>query len=221
MASLPDHLAAKPAGRRRLPAEVLAEHQRRRVIAASIEVFAKRGYRATTIDQIVAASKVGVGSFYSLFDGKEDCFLHAYDWIVAEGRARIAAAVPAEASPPEQLCAALVAILDQIAAQPLAARIVLVEAQTAGPRGLARYEETLDALAPVLRRCRQGSPVAAELPAGLERATVGGLVWFLSQRVALGETESLRSALPDVLDIVLAPYLGEAEAERLLAAAAA
>jgi len=88
----------RPVGRTKLPREVMKSHRRERVLDAATEVFAKRGYPATTVDRIVAAGKVGVGSFYAHFDGKEDCFLAVYDRIVADARERISAAIPPDAS---------------------------------------------------------------------------------------------------------------------------
>lgn len=204
-----------PVGRDRLPREVLAEHQRDRVLTAAIEIFAKRGYQGTTVDHIVSAARIGVGSFYSLFEGKEDCFLAAYDRIVAAGRERIAASLPDGGQWPEQLAAALRTLLELIEAQPLAARIALVEVQTAGSTALAHHERNLEEVAGLLRRGREHSPVAAELPETLEFATVGGFTWFLQQRIAAGETAVAGKLLPEVLEIVAEPYLGEASTAEL------
>ncbi len=214
---MPEHLQATPVGRRRLSPKVVAEHQRDRILAAAIEVIAKRGYNATTVDHIVSAAGIGVGSFYDLFDNKEDCFLRAYDRIVAEGRADIAAAIPADRPWPEQAGAALRALLEAIAARPLQARIALVEVQTAGPRALARYEQTIDSVIPLLARGREASAVAQELPSRLEEAVIGGLVWFLQQRLAPGEFEGAEAHMADVLEIVIEPYVGEAKTAVLLA----
>lgn len=218
MAPLPEPLLPLPAGRRQLSPDVIAEHQRERVLLAAVPVFAKRGYQGTTVDRIVAAAQIGVGSFYALFDGKEDCFLRAYDRIVAEARERIAAAIPPEAPWPEQACVALRALLELVATEPLRARVALVEAQTAGPEALARYERTLDTFVPYLRRVRQASPLASELPETLEEGILGGVTWLLHQRLAMGETDAIEGLFPELLDIVIAPYLGEAEAARLAAA---
>jgi AcrR family transcriptional regulator len=218
MARLPEHLMPTPVGRDPLPREVVAEHQRERVLAAAIEVFAKRGYQGTTVDHIVSAARIGVGSFYSLFDGKEECFLAAYDQIIARGRERLAAALPAGRPWPEQLAACLRALLELVEAEPFAARIALVEVQTAGPAALSRYEANLDEIAGLLRAGREHSPVLDELPGSLEFATVGGLVWFLQQRVVMGEAGTAEKLLPEVLEIVAGPYLGEAATAELIAA---
>jgi AcrR family transcriptional regulator len=218
MASLPDHLSPAPVGRERLPRTVMEEHQRSRVLAAAAETIAKRGYNSTTVDHIVAAAGIGVGTFYDLFENKQDCFLRAYERILAAARERIAAAIPRDRPWSEQACAALRETLALIVAQPLDARLALVEIQTAGPKGLARYEATLDEIAPCLRRGRDSSPLADELPATLETATVGGILWLLQQRILEGEVDGLEALLPELTGIVVEPYLGEAEAKRSLAA---
>ena len=202
----PRPLPALPAGVDRLPRGVIVSHQRDRVLVSAIEVFASRGYRATTIDHLVGASHTGVGSFYALFDGKEDCFLRAYNRIIEAASARIAAAIPAAAPWRERTRAALEALLNWIAAEPAEARIGLVEAQRAGPAALARYETTLERLASLLRDGRTRSSTGRELPLSHEHATVAGVAWLLNERLQEGEPSGIGALLPDLLEIVIAPY---------------
>lgn len=206
-----------PVGREPLPREVLAERQRDKVLGAAVEIFAKRGYQGTTVDHLVSAAQVGVGSFYSLFESKEDCFLAVYDRIVAEGRERIAAAISAGDAWPRWLAAVLRVLLETIETQPFAARVALIEVQTAGARALSHHQRNLDEAAEFLRPGREYSPASAELPASLEFATIGGLTWFLQQRIATGEASGATELLPEVLEIVAEPYLGEAATAALLA----
>ena len=214
MASLPEHLSAQPVGRTKLPRDVMLQHQRDRVLAVATEVFAKRGYNATTVDHIVSAAGIGVGTFYDFFENKEDCFLQAYERIVARDQSEVAAATQADRSWSEQACAGMLALLGLIESRPLEARLALVEVQTAGAVALARHEEVLAGVEPFLNAARRSSPVAGELPATLEKALVGGVLWFLQQRIAIGETDGMRALLPDLAAIVVEPYFGAEEAER-------
>ena len=218
MASLPEHLSAKPAGRARLPREVMVQHQRDRVLGVATEVIAKRGYNSTTVDHIVSAAGIGVGTFYEFFDNKEDCFLQAYEQIVAAGMREMCGAILSDLPWSEQACAGLRGLLEAIASRPLDARLALVEVQTAGPRALARHEETLAAIGPFLASARHSSAVAEELPATLETALVGGVLWFLQQRIAMGEAGGIEELLPELAAIVVEPYFGIEEAERASAA---
>jgi AcrR family transcriptional regulator len=207
-----------PLGERRLPREVMAEHQRRRAVDAAVAVFAERGYPATTIDDLVAAAQMGVGSFYSFFKGKEECLLAIYENTLAEARAAVAAATPTSGDWPQQICSGLRVILGLIAAQPAQARIALVEIQTAGPRALALHEKTLAEAAEALSRGRDLAPPSARLPASLEQTTVRGIAWLLHRRIILGETDDVGMLFEELSQLILEPYIGEEQARAVLAA---
>lgn len=210
-----------PADRPVLSREVMARHQRDRILAAAGEVIAKRGYNSTTVDHIVSAAGIGVGTFYELFENKEGCFLQAYEQIVSEGRDEISKSIDRDRLWPEQAAAALRTLLSAIATRPLDARLALVEIQTAGPAALACHEQTFDGLMSFLAAGRKSSPLASELPATLETAVAGGVLWLLQQRVVMGETEEIEALLPELIAIVVEPYFGEAGVERTVAAAQA
>lgn len=206
-----------PTGRHGLPANVVADHQRERLLAATISVVAKRGYRGTSVDHIVKAAKVGYVAFYDLFDGKEACFLAAFDRIVAETEEELAAAVAPSAPWAEQVCAALARLVASIAADPGRARVALVEVQAAGPVAFARYQQAIDAAIPKLREGRAYRPEAANLSDALEEGTIGSIAWIFHQRLVQGEGADIGALLGDAIQTALAPYLGEAEARRIAA----
>jgi AcrR family transcriptional regulator len=214
MAELPEYLSSAPVGRERLSREALAEHQRERILIAATGVFAKRGYQATTIDNIVAASKASVGSFYQLFDGKEDCFLGVYERIIANAQQRIAATVAAADGWAEQAFAGLRTLLELFATEPLAARIVLIEVQTAGPTATAHYNGLLDAATEWLRRGREHYPRAADLPPTFEQAAVAGLAFFLQQRLLASAPQAVETLLADTAQMILEPIIGEEDFRR-------
>lgn len=188
--------------------EELGALQREKILEAAIQVFAKRGYQPTTVENIVNAAGIGVGGFYAHFDGKDDCLLQAYARIVGEERERIAAAVPADTPWPQQLCAALAELLGAIGAEPAKARIALVEIQTGGEAALRRHGETLDEAAALLQAGRALGAADPEPPATFEEATVSGLVWLLQQRVVRGELDDLGDLLGEMAEMILDPYLG-------------
>ncbi|HET7454275.1 MAG TPA: TetR/AcrR family transcriptional regulator [Solirubrobacterales bacterium] len=215
MVSLPDHLAAAPVGKEKLPRAVVAQHQRRRLLTAAVGVFSERGYAATTVEHLTAAAEIGVGSFYSLCSGKEDCLLALYDDAVSEARSAIASAVGerAESSWPEQTCVGLRVLLDWVAEQPLQARIVFIEIQTAGGEALRRYTATLDSAAEFLALGRKiAQPSSRRLPESLEQTTVSGIAWLLHRYLSLGKAASAPELFEDLAELVLEPYLGEDQA---------
>lgn len=220
MAAPPEEMAAVPTGRHGLPANIVAEHQRQRLIAATIELVAKRGYRSTSIDHIVKGAKVGYVAFYELFDGKEACFTAALEQIVSETGEQLTAAVGGADSWPQQICDALRRLVELIAAEPARARVALVEAPAAGPEAYRRYEEAVDSTIPKLREGRALRSGTAELSQTLEEAIVGGVAWIFHQRLVNSEAAAIPTMLEEAIQITLAPYLGEAEAQRIAASAA-
>jgi AcrR family transcriptional regulator len=206
MSSLPKHLQSAAVGRERLPREVVAEYQRDRILVAATAVFAARGYPAATIDQIVAAAHVGVGSFYEHFHNKEDCFIAAYERVVASVRAEILAAAAEQGPWSEQLVAGLRTLLEAVEADPAAARLALLEVHAAGETVLARHAHHLDEVAELLRS-RRSRGVSVDLPQSLELATAGGLSWYLQEQIAAGRAGKATDLLPELLEIVAEPYL--------------
>jgi AcrR family transcriptional regulator len=193
-------------GKERLPREIVEDHQRERVLDAAAGVFAAHGYPATTVDHLITAARIGVGSFYSLFEDKEECFLLLYDEIVADARERIGAAIDADAPWASRVRTGLEVLLELVAAEPDRARIVIVESRTAGAAAESRYAETVAQLTAVLRDGRPAGPAGEAPPAAFEDAAVPGLAWILHRRLAVGETVDVEGLAPEMADFVVDPY---------------
>lgn len=204
-----------PLGRHGLAPDVVAAHQRDRLFEATVDLVAKRGYRNTSIDHIVKSARVGYVALYDLFEDKEDCFLAAFDRIVAEATEALKEAVAGEDEWPQQMAAALACLVDMIEAEPKRARIALIEVQAAGPKGYARYEEVVDRAVPKLREGRELSDEAAQLSKTLEEAVLGGVIWIIHQQIVEGRLEDMEPLLQQAIQISLSPYIGDAEAKAL------
>jgi len=51
------------------------QHRRAQILAAAMACFARQGYHATSMDDVVRESGLSVGAIYSYFPSKEDLFL--------------------------------------------------------------------------------------------------------------------------------------------------
>lgn len=218
MASLPDHLKPAPVGKERLSREVLAHHQRSRILEAAATVFAEQGYPETTVDDIVAAAEIGVGSFYALCSGKEDCLLRVYDQIVADAKDELAAAVAGTSAWEDRICKGLRRTLELIADQPHRARIALIEIQTAGQPALERYNESLSEAARQLAAGRERADGAKWLPQSLEVIVASCVAWLLHREISTGEATVTPSLFNEMAELALEPYLGEGRAQAFVAA---
>lgn len=206
-----------PAGRHGLPRDFVVENQRARLLAGIVTAVARHGYHAATITAIAEAAAVSRHTFYDNFQNKEQCFLAAYDRAVADVQAAMAAAAEPLSEWPAKVKAALGALLDFFAPETDLARFFWLEPVGAGEVIVTRHREAMRALIELLIADRPPNPGVPPLSETAQEALVGGLVSLISKRVSAGETERLSVLLPDLLELVLAPYLGSAEAERLAA----
>jgi len=215
-----EELGPLPAGRHGYSREQVAHHQRERLIAGLAEAVAEKGYAAVTLSDIVRHAKVSRRVFYANFASKEQCFLTAFDVVVAHLRELVVEAAAGEDEWPQQAIAALRAALAFLASEPDLARLCLLESRAAGPAAMTRFNEAVAGAAPALARGRPERPEGDRLPASTEDSTLGSLVSLAQRKLAAGEAAQLESILPDCAELVLLPYLGPAEAGRLARGAA-
>jgi AcrR family transcriptional regulator len=205
-------------GRQSLSREFIAQHQRARIIAALAAETVEKGYRAVTVADIVRRAGIARNTFYENFSSKEDCFLAACDYAVREARARVLEAAREVEAWPERVRAGLAAFLRYTAGEPALARTCIVEALSAGPAAVERYERSIQAFVPLFRLGREVSS-SEVLPDTLEETIVGGIFWILYQRIIMGQVEQIESLLDQLVEFSLTPYIG-AEAAKLVAAEA-
>lgn len=219
--SLSERLAKMPPGRHLVPRDFVTQNQRERMLLATTELVAERGFQKTTIELIAKTARVALSTFYEHFDNKEECFLAALDESAEAAAAVFAELVDPEQPWPDQIAAGIEVFLEMVVAEPARARLCIVESQAAGGAALARYQAMLGSVAPKLREGREFNPRAARLPDGLEIAVAGGLAWLVHQRLVTDRVDGLKALLPEMLQVTLTPYIGEAEAGRLADAAQA
>lgn len=205
-----------PRGRHGLPREFVAHNQRLRLLAALAECLEEKGYERTTVASIGKRAGVSKSDFYKQFESKDACFVAAYDDSVERMRARVLEACEGSEDWAGRVLAALAALLDLFAAETALAQLVLVEGLRAGRGVYDRYQAALQSFVPYLR---EGAPAPAggeRPPAATDEAVVGGIASLLARRVLAGETESLPALLPEIAEFALTPYLGTAEARRII-----
>lgn len=208
-------LGPLPAGRHGFSREQVAHNQRERLIAGLATAVAEKGYRAVTITDVTKQARVSRRVFYENFEGKEECFLAAFEVVVGHISELVGEEVAAIEDWPKRAIAAARTVLAFFAEEPDLARLCLVESQAAGPAVSARFHEAVHEVVPYLEQGRAERAGERELPATTEESTIGALVMLTSRKVAAGEAAELEDLLPDVAEFILAPYLGAEAAARL------
>ncbi|WP_200207492.1 TetR/AcrR family transcriptional regulator [Micromonospora coerulea] len=103
---------AAPIGRRRAP----RGSARRSIVAAATELFARQGYEATSVQEIVAAADVTKGALYHWFGSKSELLTSIYRELLAEQTARLREIADGPAPVGERLRTAALDVVEHTAA---------------------------------------------------------------------------------------------------------
>jgi AcrR family transcriptional regulator len=200
-----------PRGRHGLPRELVARSQRERLLAAVVRVTAQNGYESTSVADVLEEAGVGRESFYELFEDKKDCLLAARAILVDDLEATVKEAYSRPGPWVEQVRGGLAAMLDWFAADPAAAKVVVVELAAVGAvsrdlfqADFARFTKLVDS------GIEQEDPVP-----GLSQAAglaVGAALARVYEEIVRGRAARLPELLPELTYEVLVPFVGEAEA---------
>jgi len=204
-----------PPGRHKHSREFVVRSQRDRMLDAMAQICAAQGYGGATADAVIARAGVSSKTFYEQFKDREDCFLAAYDAILAQFLGRVAAAYgQTEVQWPDRVRAAIEALLAFLASEPAFARMCVVEVLTAGERALERYDAAITALAGLLDEGRSLMRDPNAIPAGTAVDVIEGSAFLIREQILAGRTQQLETLVPDLTYAALVPYLGQHQALR-------
>ncbi|MFL5901016.1 MAG: hypothetical protein ACJ75S_07430 [Solirubrobacterales bacterium] len=109
------------------------------------------------------------------------------------------------------MAAAVAAAIDFAATEPESVRLLTVEALIQRPDGGRRYARTIEHFAELLRA---EAPVDERRPKSTEEALVGGVATTIADRMRHDAPSELRAVVPELVEFMLLPYVGSAEAKR-------
>jgi AcrR family transcriptional regulator len=177
----PSSASARPyAG---VSAEERRERRRVQFVAAGVHLFGTKGYPATTIREICRRARLTERYFYESFPDREALLLAAYEFVVEQTTAAVAAALAdAPADPEQRARAGLGAFVSSLAADRRWARVQLLEVVGVSTALEHRRRETMHAFADVI------AANAAELVPEAERSALDTV---LTTRALVGATHEL------------------------------
>lgn len=141
-----DDTGAAPAA----PVATSADVFRGRLLDGLADSIVERGYRDTTVADIVRHAKTSKRTFYDQFASKEECFialLRSNNASMIEG---ILTAVDFDAPPRSQVGAALGAYIDHISARPAITLTWIREAPALGESARSLHRQAMDHLTDML-----------------------------------------------------------------------
>ncbi len=209
-----------PRGRHGLPPEFVARNQRERLVAGLTQALYEGGYQKTTVSIIGQRAAVSKSDFYKHFESKDDCFIAAYEAAVERIRRHLVAACESAQGTEwaDRVAAGIDALLKQFDAEPATASIVLVEGLRAGRGVYDRYQAAVESFVVLIGEGAPRGAKGVEVPETTDEAVVGGIASMLGRRLLGGEEKRLSDLFPEILEFVLAAYLGAEEARRIVSA---
>lgn len=194
-----------PRGRHSPGGEVVAASQRTRLLDAIVELVAAEGYAGVKVGAVARGAGVSLSTFYEHFDGKEACFLEAYDAAVEAMVADLVTVVRDVETLEEGVSAAIDGFLRWFAQRPAAARTILVEIRGAGPVALARRTEALSNFVRIASDLLAGTGLPGMPPSRARLVvTLEGVEALAAERVLAGRPDEIVDVIPDAIDVALA-----------------
>jgi AcrR family transcriptional regulator len=163
------------------------------------EIVGEYGYASTTVSDVIAQAGVSRKAFYQHFANRRECFLAAYDKIVAEGRHEIARAYGSAEGVPERATAAIEKVFERAIQNPGNLRFVLIEARVVGQAGIERRERLMSEYEGLLRDLLGLSAGPGTVPNPILRGIVGGLNGVLYAHLQNGRLKRLLPLIPDLV----------------------
>ncbi len=202
--------------RPRVGATQVTEVQRTRMLAASVQVVGELGYEKMSVARVTARAGVSRRTFYDLFVDREACFLAAFSETVERARALACEAATGERDWRSRVRAGLAALLQLFAEEPLAGRVLVVDALKAGPAVLERRAGVVADLIGVIEGGRAQVRGGREVAPLTGEGVVGAVLAVVHARVSGSGGGSLAELLNPLMAMIVRPYLGAAAAEREL-----
>ncbi len=187
------------------------------LVAAVAKVAAERGYADLTVERVARYAGVSRATFEAHFESAEQGLLAAQEAFIDRLWQDVTAACEAPGEWPQKVRAALAAVLAALAEASPLARVFAIEGTAASLALIERQHAAFDRFAALLREGRRHYPETAALPEAIELALVGGIASIVSRCLLAEEPQAIDALEPQLVELVLAPYLGAEEARRVAA----
>ncbi len=188
-----------------------SESRRDQILAAMIRVVGRKGYKETSVADVIEEAGTSRTTFYKHFEDKHECFLAAYDMLVEQVFAEVVAKCDGADPWLERVEKGLETIVQLFALDPELARTAVVEVAAAGADARQRH---WNAVARFTRYLEDGRELSGseELPENISLLSAGAVSGLIFDELLAGRAEQLPQLLPDLVFAMLVPYIGPSAA---------
>jgi AcrR family transcriptional regulator len=196
------------------------ETRRQSILEAIVRVVGRKGYKATSVADVIAEADTSRTTFYKHFDDKHDCFLAAYDMVTERVVSEVIASCDGEEDWLERVRTGLRTIVELFALDPELARTAIVEVSAAGADARQRHWNAISRFTEFLEDGKEAAG-DRELPENIALMAAGAVSGLIFDELLTGRAERLPQLLPDLLFALLVPYIGPGAATEEMRRAAA
>ncbi len=141
-----------PRGRHSIAPELVRDAQKERLLAATTELLASRGYRGFVVGDVAKRAGVSLGVFYDCFSGKDDGIFQGYDRFIEVLLQRMIAVDPEGDDRAELVTNLIDAYFETLAGDLVVARAYQVEIDALGQPARERRKQSLTLFAEHIRQ---------------------------------------------------------------------
>jgi AcrR family transcriptional regulator len=194
---------------------VVAEVQRARILNATVQVVAERGFAGASVGLVCERAKVSRRTFYERFDDLDECLVAVLDGALAHATPLVVEAfdhlMPTHPWQ-EGMRHALAQMLAFFDEEPGLTRVCLLELGTATPLVRAHRERILAAFAALVMQ-RIGSEVSHASPLAAE-GTYASVVGIVNARLVGSGQPPLLELVGPLMGVIVGPFMDEAQVAR-------
>lgn len=185
------------------------------VLLATAEIWSERGYDGLSTEAICSRAKIDAAAFEAMFADVEAAAEATHEVPLSAVVRIVAGSFSPDCSEAESYAAAIVGILELMAANPAYTFVSFIGGRQNAPAGVQSvYESGHRFLVALLERLWEASGLKDQ-PGNAALAALGGAEAVVRRELLAGRHQRLPSLAPDFVYIATVPFLGQERALRL------
>jgi hypothetical protein len=189
--------------------EMTTQFERAHLLDALLEGMAEKGYCRGAVETALHQPGLDCSECLVEFVDTDISLFAAYEQLTERLRRKAAEGCAAAGGGwPQRVRGGLRVLLEELAANPQMARVLIRTFPSSGPEARARYQNFVEEFAPLLSEGCEVSGIGGELPGEVEMLAVGAAEAIIFEEIEAGRAATLPALGPEILFSVLVPFLG-------------
>lgn len=190
-------------------ASAAAKRERKALVKAMVEICDERGYREATPALVAAKAGLDRDVFWRHFESVEDCFLALWDVAFEDIGEKLLVAYQSQGEWRARLRAAAHELMRLLRKRSYpVARVLTLNSDLAGRRATKRRDQFLRSFSALIDAGRYEAEDPDSVPPETAFALAAGVHHAVYARYATGRDNELADLVPQLMCLIVTPYLG-------------